>query len=47
MTPSTMEERQDESDDFSDCNLPTDFAAFQLNTLYVVNQLSPTGGVTI
>ena len=45
--PSTTEKEQDESSDFADYNLPTDLTAFQLNTLYVIAQLSPAEGVAI
>ena len=45
--PSTTNEKQDESSDFTDYHLPTDLTAFQLNTLYVIAQLSPTEGVEI
>ena len=47
MTLSTIDENQDESNNFAEYNLPTDLTAFQLNTLYVIAQLTPTEGVAI
>ena len=45
--PSTGGEEQAESVEFEDYSLPTDLTAFQLNTLYVVQRLTPTEGVAI